>query len=158
MRPLVLTPPVTPISNPASGKLDLCFHTHAHEDEVCFQVCAIFKIHSIRCELRGVSVSLEIKVGTSNLILEIGRHIAIQQRDNVWVPLNDSHIHPTVVEGFCHFYTYEPSPNYNRMLWFFFIHITDDSVHIRDITQRKDMWKLHAWDRRHDRFGPLAED
>ena len=103
-------------------------------------------------------MGLEVKVRATNLILQIGRHVAVQQGNDVGITFHDGHVHPPVVKRLRHFHANEAASDHDRVLWLLLIQIRDNPVHVRDIPQGADMGKLHAGNRRNNGLGPLAED
>ncbi len=99
---------------------------------------------------------LEVKVSAANLVLQMGCHVAVQQRQDVRVALHHRDVKAAMVKGLGHLHADEAPTDDDGTFGFLLVHEPRNAVHVRDVAQREDVRQVHAGQRRHDGFCALA--
>ena len=141
------------------GQFHFRLHADAQENQIRRAACCRRRIPRRRCVNRvALASGLEIKIGAANLVLQMRGHVAVQQRQNVRIALDDRDVDAAMMKRLGHFQPDEPAADDHGALRFVFVHEAGDAIHVRDVAQREDVRQLDAGNRRHDRLCALAQD
>src|ERR1700733_7716715 len=91
------------------------------------------------------------------MLRQRSRHFLIERRQNLIAQLDDGCFNSPTNEIFDQFQSNKAGADYNR-LTDSLLKPFDDAVHIFQVSQREDSWKVHPGQRRSDRLGAGSQN
>ena len=107
------------------GEFHFRLHAHAQQDQVRRELAAIGQLDAIAREpARRLAFVLKSKSRAANLVLQVRRHVAVQQRQDVRVAFNDGDVEAAMMKRLGHFQPDEAAADDDGALGPAFVHET----------------------------------